>query len=265
MENQNSKKTFRLIGSLCSVLSLVVGIISLLISFIPLFGALALYPSIFAFSCAIIGLVMAIKAGSSTGASITGLVITLLALMFSYGNYAIITGETRPIKSKQVTLKKIKSEKVEEQTTKQEEKEEPMHLKIEDLGDGWNRFHHRYDYYLELPKNLRETILTHSGLQYYQTNEENILDFFITATAVGEGDKKYLEESYKQYLDDKNVPYKVINDNSYVVSGYQDKETIFYRKAFFKNNHTYFLNITYKTNRKKEVEPLLDRIQKSFK
>ncbi|TAG85688.1 MAG: hypothetical protein EAZ20_14445 [Bacteroidetes bacterium] len=280
MENQNSNKTFRLIGSLSSVLALVVGIPSLLVSFVPLLGALALYPSIFAFACAIIGLVMAIKAGSSTGASITGLVITLLALLFSYGSYVIIKGETKPIKSKQVTLKKIKSEKVEVQTENQETEESP-HKKIEDLGDGWNRFYHRYyDFSLELPNILKESMhnlepsgylksnnLTTGGTQYYHSEDEKIKDkiFISVSDFTSELNKKYFEESYKEYLDDKNVPYKIMNDNWYVVSGYEDKERIFYRKAFFKNNHTYFLNISYKTNIKKEIEPLLDRIQKSFK
>ncbi len=81
---ETSNKTFRLIGSISSVLAIVIGIPCLLISWMPLLGALAYYPSLFAFVCAGVGLVMAIKAGSSTGASITGLVITLIALMFSW-------------------------------------------------------------------------------------------------------------------------------------------------------------------------------------
>jgi hypothetical protein len=80
---QTSNKTFRLVGSLCSVLAIVVGIPCLLMSWMPLFGAVAFYPSVFAFGCACAGLFFAVKAGTSTGASITGLVITLIALMFS--------------------------------------------------------------------------------------------------------------------------------------------------------------------------------------
>jgi|GEM_PF-2830417 len=85
-----SNKTFRLVGSLSSVLALVVGIPCLLLSFVPLFGAFALYPSIFAFVCAIVGLVFAVKAGSSTSASIAGLVITLIALTLSWASYKAI-------------------------------------------------------------------------------------------------------------------------------------------------------------------------------
>ncbi len=80
----SSNKTFRLVGSLCSVLAIVVGIPCLLLSFIPLLGAVAFYPSVFAFLCALTGLIMAIKAGTSNGAAITGLVITLIAVMLSW-------------------------------------------------------------------------------------------------------------------------------------------------------------------------------------
>ncbi len=139
-----------------------------------------------------------------------------------------------------------------------------MHKKIENLGDGWNRFHHKYGFYLELPNNFRATVLANSGLQWYQIDSD-FESFVVTVETMGGGDKKYLEQSYQTYLQDKNIPYKAIYDNWYVVSGYQDENTIFYKKTFFKYNQTHFLNIIYKNNKKQEVEPLLDRIQKSFK
>jgi hypothetical protein len=272
-ENQNSNKTFRLVGSICSVLSLVLGIICLLISFIPLFGALALYPSIFAFACAVVGLVMAVKAGSSTGASVTALVITILALLFSYMSFVAIqsvVGNTNRYEKSEKTQNQTIALQTEYQEVKEETPEtkknieESTHKKIEDLGDGWNRFHHKYGFSLELPNNFRATVLANSGLQWYQIDSD-FDGFVVTVETMGQGNKKILEESYQTYLQNKNVPYKAIYDDWYVASGYENENIIFYKKAFFKNNQTHFLNITYKTTMKKEVEPLLDRIQKSFR
>lgn len=99
---ETSNKTARLIGSLCSVIALVVGIPCLLLSFVPLFGALLFYPSVLALLCAIVGLVMVIKAGSSTGASITALVVTLMACMIAGTQYLAIKDATERYQKKRM-------------------------------------------------------------------------------------------------------------------------------------------------------------------
>ncbi len=298
MENQNSNKTFRLLGSICSVLALVLGILCLLLSFIPLVGALALYPSIFAFLCAVVGLVFAVKAGSSTGASVTALVITILALLFSYSSYVAVNAIVNPNAYRntpekdeitertenKTTFVQTQKQEIEEEMPKNRKEEESSHKKIEDLGDGWNRFYHKYGFYLELPNNFKATLnslessyylkewkVTSAGTQYYHTHnigesEKSTNDVIINVTAVTSNrNKKYLEDRYQTYLKDKNVHYKAIHDDWYVASGYQGKDAIFYEKAFFKNNYIYFLNISYKNHEKSYIEPLLDRIQKSFR
>ncbi len=298
-ETQNSNKNFRLVGSICSVLALVLGIICLLFSFIPLFGALAFYPSLFAFVCAVVGLVFAVKANSSTGASITALVISLLALVFSYMSYVAIRGvvgdtsryeKAEKTETQTVAMQTEKQETTEEETKKQGETEEETqetkknieestHKDIEDLGDGWNRFHHKqYDFSLELPDifgvgynslessyYLKEWKVTSAGTQYYDIkNKKNSRDIVINVTDVTSNrNKKYLQDRYQNYLKDKKVAYKVLYDNWYVVSHKYNNE-ISYEKAFFKNNHIYFLQIRYKNHEKNYIEPLLDRIQKSF-
>lgn len=132
------------------------------------------------------------------------------------------------------------------------------------ISKDWKTFNHKYGFSIDLPNNFEEGLLANSGLQWYTLNGD-MNDFYICVETIGEGNSESLRNDYKLYSEEKNVSYKVYKSTSFVVSGIDDDEKIYYFKAFVKNNQTHYLRITYPNSMKNQIEPLIARISESFK
>lgn len=105
--NSSDKSTVNGLG----IAGLVVGIIGLLVSFIPCFGLFALFIAILGIVLSAIGLYMANKGKFEKGLVIAGLVISILAAMIAGIQWAVIgTGLNQANKTNNLFLDKLKEE-----------------------------------------------------------------------------------------------------------------------------------------------------------
>lgn len=75
MDNQSKSNIHQVLG----VISLIVGILGFIFSFVPCFGAYAIYAGIGGLGCGIGALVTAKKAGAGIGLATAGIVMSILA------------------------------------------------------------------------------------------------------------------------------------------------------------------------------------------
>jgi hypothetical protein len=75
MDNQSSSNIHTVLG----VISLIVGVLGFIFSFIPCFGVYAIYAGIGGFLCGIGALVMAKKENAGIGLATAGIVMSILA------------------------------------------------------------------------------------------------------------------------------------------------------------------------------------------
>jgi hypothetical protein len=87
MEEQKSTA-----GKGLGIAGLIIGIIALLISFIPLFGIIAVYVGGLALILSIIGLILAVQKKASKGLIIAALIISALSVGIAYWQYSRIAG-----------------------------------------------------------------------------------------------------------------------------------------------------------------------------
>ena len=81
MEDQ--KTTNSTLHQTLGVISLIIGILGLLFSFIPCLGALAIYLSSPAFICGVIAIYFARKANASITLSVAGVVLSIIGIVIS--------------------------------------------------------------------------------------------------------------------------------------------------------------------------------------
>ena len=131
-------------------------------------------------------------------------------------------------------------------------------------SNNWKIFNHKYGFTIELPENFKEGLLANSGLQWYTIND-NYDDLHVTVETIGEGNEESLKSDFNNYSNDKNISYKTFKNNSFVISGTENDNKIYYIKAIIKNDQTHYLKISYLKKYKNIIEPNISRISNSFK
>ncbi len=83
MENQVQKNKFKLSQTL-GIVALIVGILTLIFSFIPCFGTYAIYPGLICIGLSIWGFIDANKTGAAKGLLIAALTISIIASVIAF-------------------------------------------------------------------------------------------------------------------------------------------------------------------------------------
>lgn len=131
---------------------------------------------------------------------------------------------------------------------------------MKNVRTGFNKYcNSRYDYCIDYPILLIPQDESHNGDGRKFVSDDLKTEMTIFASNYPNSLKSYLSIS----SENKNITYKVVKNNWYVISGYENG-LIFYQKTVFNNGIFKTFHLTYPKSIKKDFDFYLPLIVKSF-
>jgi len=131
---------------------------------------------------------------------------------------------------------------------------------------GWKKFNHKYGFTIQLPNHFKEATLTASGIQYYESDAigDDVMIMVETFGSKGNETERLFDNYNSALKDNKNITYKHLEKDHFVVSGYDDTG-IYYIRYIENKEYNFFLRIQYSRQNKIAMDELVPKIARSFR